>query len=160
MNPLHRWLSEPGFLGTGAARGSDLLLLGLLLLAALVAVGLHAARRGFLRRHALCMGGATLILLLVVTVFTGWTRAGGLRGGRPVARDLMGLHLALATGGLVLLPVTVSLGGIALAARRGRIRALAWPRRHRALGYGTALLLGATALTGILVYALRYRIRA
>lgn len=156
MNPLHRWLSEPGFLGTGAARGSDLLLLGLLLLVALVAMGLRAARRGLFRRHAACMGGATFILLLVVTLFTGWTRAGGLRGGQTVARDLMGIHLVLATMGLALLPITAGLGLAALATREARSRALAWPRRHRRLGYGTALLLAATALTGVLVYGWRY----
>lgn len=156
MNPLHRWLSEPGFLLTGAARGSDLLLLGLLVLGILVTLGLRAARAGLHRRHAAFMGGATLILLLVVTLFTGWTRAGGARGGRPVAGDLMALHLTLATAGVALLPFTAILGLAALAYREGRSRAARWPPRHRALGLGAALLLGATALTGILVYVLRY----
>lgn len=160
MNPLHRWLSEPGFLHTGAARGSDLLLLGLLLLVLLVGLGLRAARRGQHRRHALCMGGATLILLLVVGLFTGWTRAGGVRGGRPVASDLMGLHLGLATAGVALLPPAAALGLAALAYREGRSRGARWPRRHRLMGIGVATLLGATAVTGVLVYALRYLVRA
>ncbi len=158
MTPLHPWLSEPGFFGTGAARGSDLLLVGLLVLAALVGLGLREARRGHFRRHAACMGGASLILPLVVWIFTGWTKAGGPRGGRPTAPDLMGVHLTLATLGLAIMPLAVALGVAALRFREGRHRDARWPRWHRAVGYGVATLLGATALTGILVYVWRYLI--
>ncbi len=114
MNPLHHWLSQPGFFRTGAARGSDLLLLGLLVLITLVALGLQAARRGQFRRHAGFMGSAALILPIVVVIFTGWTRAGGPRGGRPISADLMGLHLFLASLGLAVVPVAVGLGLVAL----------------------------------------------
>ncbi len=156
MKPLHTWLSAPGFLGTGAARGSDLLVVGLLALVLLVVLGLLAVRKGHLRRHALCMGSATVLLVAVVVLFTSWTRAGGPRGGRPVGGDLMGLHLALALLGVGLLPFTVGLGFPSLAYREGRSAGAAWPRRHRRLGLITAALLSATAATGLLVYAWRY----
>lgn len=156
MNPLHHWLSEPGFFRTGAARGSDLLLVGLLALITLVALGLQAARRGQFRRHAGFMGSASLILPIVVVIFTGWTKAGGPRGGRPVSPDLMGTHLTLASLGLAVVPVAVGLGMAALRFREGRGRNARWPRRHRLVGYGVATLLGATGLTGILVYVWRY----
>ncbi|HJV91624.1 MAG TPA: DUF420 domain-containing protein [Holophagaceae bacterium] len=159
MTPLHTWLSAPGFLGTGAARGSDLLLLGLVALVVLVGLGLRAARRGLYRRHALFMGSASLILPLVVVIFTGWTKAGGPRGGRPVLPDLLGVHLMLATLGLAVMPVAVGLGLAALRYREGRSRGAAWPRRHRLAGYAVATLLGTTAITGILVYGWRYLIR-
>jgi uncharacterized membrane protein YozB (DUF420 family) len=102
------------------------------------------------------MGAASLILPLVVVIFTGWTKAGGPRGGRPVTPDLMGMHLSLATLGLGVMPVAVALGLAALAFREGRSRQAQWPHRHRFVGYAVATLLGATALTGILVYAWRY----
>ena len=159
MSPLHHWLSEPGFWGSGAARGSDLLLVGLLALITLVGLGLRAARRGQFRRHAAFMGSASMILPLVVVIFTGWTKAGGPRGGRPTAPDLMGLHLSLATLGLTVMPLAVGLGLAALGYREGRGRNARWPRRHRIVGYLVATLLGATALTGILVYVWRYLIR-
>lgn len=156
MKPLHTWLSAPGFLGTGAARGSDLLVLGLLLLILTVSLGLHAARQGHFRRHAGLMAAASIVLLTVVGLFTSWTHAGGAREGRPLPTGLLPLHLTLAGLGLLVLMPTAGLGIWALGYRTGRPWKATAPTLHRRAGFLTAALLTTCAGTGLLVYAWKY----
>lgn len=156
MSPLHTWLSAPGFLGTGAARGSDLLVLGLVLLIMTVSLGLHAARQGYFRRHAMLMGTASSVLILVVLLFTSWTHAGGAREGRALPTGLLPLHLTLAGLGLLVLLPTAGLGLWALGYRSGRPWFAGAPALHRRAGFLTAILLTTCAGTGLLVYAWKY----
>ena len=101
----------------------DLLLLPTALL---LALGLRAARRGDLRRHAHLMVAAFALLAVRVLL---------------ALPDLPGLLWGAGVGVLVCGGGTMALGRKALAWREGRSHQTVFPRFHRAAGATTLILL-------------------
>lgn len=160
------WLSSPGFLGTGAPRFSDIVVIALLLVLAGFILGLRAAGRGEYRTHARWMGTTYLVLAAVVSLFVTWTRlapqplsprllASALR--RAIYSGLMPTHIGISLMGLALGLASVPLGRLALS-QRAAARNLAprWGRPHRVVGVLAFSLLALTSLMGLGIYALRY----
>ena len=112
-------------------------MLDLLLLPAalMLALGLHAVRRGEPRRHAHLMAAALALVAVRASL---------------AFRSLPGVERSAAVGLLVCGGFTMALGRKALAWREGRSRRAALPRFHRAAGALTLILLALAAVAWML----------
>lgn len=165
LDTAYSILSGPGFLGSRGPLFSDLVVVALGVVIALLVCGVVLSRAGRHGLHALTMSGTWLVLAVVVVAFVGWNE----QGGPPAAprlesaswygtfyMPLLATHISVALLSLAAAPVVAMLGAIHRRQPSWAGLILPLARRHALLGRWTLGLLLFTAKSGIAIYCLRY----